>query len=273
MRTNPGSLTGAPSHEDVGVSFLYVAADEGEYVANADATLECRSLGSPSATGGLIAASEVRSPAGAHVSHCTVAGDFQTFFVLEGAVEVVGAEGSTFGIGAGDVATLPHAFAFTLAVAAGSRYLELSSPAGGRCPGDPAQPQPDAELEPIINRESPEAYRLGMSPTAQRQFLHYRDLQVPTAVAETVRLEIIRADSPGHSSGWHFHPMAQIVFAVEGSAVVDVAGHGSCALEPGSAVYIGAEVPHNLRDISADYRLLEAFIPGIGGTTQCEPPC
>ena len=67
--------------------------------------------------------------------------------------------------------------------------------------------------------------------------------------------------------------MGQIVFAVEGSAVVDVAGHGSCALEPGSAVYIGAEVPHNLRHISADYRLLEAFIPGIGGTTQCEPPC
>ena len=261
-------MAGALAHDDPSVSFLYVAADDGAFVANADRTLESRSLGSPAATGGLIAAAEVRSLAEGHSSTHTVAGRFQTLFVLVGAIEIEGSGESVFQLAAGDVATLPHAYAFTMDVAPHTRYIELVSPVGDGYPGDP-----DPQLAPIINRELPESYRLGASPTAQRKFLHYRDLEVPPAVAQTIRLEIIKADSAGHSSGWHFHPMGQIVFAVEGSAVVDVAGHGSCALEPGSAVYIGAEVPHNLRHISADYRLLEAFIPGIGGTTQCEPPC
>lgn len=245
-----------------------MAADAGAFEPNVDGTLQCRGLGSPGATDGLIAASEVRSLANSHFSRRTVSGGFHTFFVVAGAVEIEGAEGTSFQLAAGDVATLPHGYAFSMIVARGSRYLELVASAVVN-----STSASGVEDEPIINREAPESYRLGASPTAQRKFFHYRDLQVPDAFAETIRLEIIKAASAGHSSGWHFHPMAQIVFAVEGSAVVDVAGHGTCALEPGSAVYIGAATPHNLRNISADYRLLEAFIPGIGGTTQCEAPC
>lgn len=198
--------------------------------------------------------------------------ELQAVCVVHGSVRVDCGGGNGHSLSVGDVLVLPGRFPHGMQLSPEARLIELRFPAAGSLIDGTEAGRLEASGGAIVNYDVPEAYRVGVSPTASRQFLRYRDVGVPEAVSKDIRLEVIRAESGGHSSGWHHHPMAQIVFGVQGSAMVDVDGHGARALTAGSVIYLPAGLAHNLRDITDDYGLLEAFIPALGGTVQCDPP-
>lgn len=256
----------------VDIMFKHVAGEDGDFVKRLDGA-EHRDLGGEAATGGVLGSWEVRSAEDGCVGWHALEVDLQALFVVAGSVRIDTHVGHGHSLGVGDIVTLPGRFPYRMQLSPDARLIELRSPADGAVIAAPSAELLEPGSGAILNYEVPEAYRLGVSPTASRGFLRYRDVGVPAAVAELVRLEIIRAESGGHSSGWHHHPMAQIVFGIQGSAVVDVEGEPTPkTITAGSAVYLPPGTAHNLRDISDDYGLLEAFIPAIGGTVQCDPP-
>ena len=266
---HPGALAPVASAEgQPSISFLFVGSDAGAWEPNARTGLERRDLGGRQATAGWLGAWEVRSASPAADSSWQEPVDiFHALVVTAGQVVV---EGDGDGepeveLAVGDVVCVPCGYRYRLRATTDLRLLEVTWPAG-----DPAGAGMAESL--LVHRDAPEAYNVGRSPTASRRFLAYRDIPVPAESGDRIRLEVIRAHIGGHSSGWHFHPMAQIVFPIQGRAFVDVAEQGTKELEAGTAIYLPPSVAHNLREISEDYALFELFIPGIGGTTQCDAP-
>jgi quercetin dioxygenase-like cupin family protein len=254
------------------ISFLYIAADEGGFAPGALPGLEYRDLSAAAATGGRLGAWEVRPSGDGHVAWRAYDVELHAVFVVHGSVRIDCGAGNGHSLSVGDVLVLPGRFPHGIQLSVDARLIELRFPADGALIEGQEAERLEGPGGAIVNYDVPEAYRVGASPTASRQFLRYRDVGVPESVSNDIRLEVIRAESGGHSSGWHHHPMAQIVFGVQGSAMVDVDGHGAKALAAGSVIYLPAGLAHNLRDITDDYGLLEAFIPALGGTVQCDPP-
>jgi hypothetical protein len=236
-------------------SFAFTAAGAARFGAASATGLQTRDLGAQGPTAGALYAAELKG-AGASIDLATAAG-FRAYFVLAGELALDGFDPLT----PGDVICVAGSRRERIHLSTDARLIVLASPL-----------ETVDEPELLVHRDVPEAYKVGQSPTASRPFLGYRDIPAPAAVDGTIRVEVIRAERAGNSSGWHHHPMAQIVFGVQGGAVVDVDGFGSHHLTAGSAIYLPPALAHNLRDITADYTILEAFIPGIGGTTQCEAP-
>lgn len=260
----------APAARLPRVSFLYVGNEAGAWQPGPAGGVARRDLGGATATDGFLDAWDVRAAPGADRGEWLARDvDFHAFFVARGSVRVEGEDDADLTLGVGDVACFPRLYRHRLTTTPDLRLLEIATPAGG---ASVTTPEAAAEGPPLVHREAADAYDVGVSPTASRRFLAYRDIPVPAAVEGRIRLEVIRAHIGGHSSGWHHHPMAQIVFAIQGRAFVDVDGHGTKELEPGTAIYLPPGLPHNLREISDDYGLFEAFVPGIGGSTQCDAP-
>jgi quercetin dioxygenase-like cupin family protein len=71
------------------------------------------------------------------------------------------------------------------------------------------------------------------------------------AVQETV-VSIVDF-GPGVAAPWHMHPSAQeMLYALDGSLVVEIEGRGTSGLNRGEAAIIPGDIPHLARNESAD---------------------
>ena len=62
------------------------------------------------------------------------------------------------------------------------------------------------------------------------------------------------------------HTEDEVYYVIQGRGMIQVAGQDQPVL-PGSAVFVGAGVPHHFHSITADLTLLVFFAPAEGGRT------
>ena len=78
---------------------------------------------------------------------------------------------------------------------------------------------------------------------------------------ETLAVYEISGGVRSHEIKTHTHPQDQISYILEGQAEVHV-GALTRIVGPGSAYIVPANVPHGMRILTKDYKVIEVFSPG-----------
>ena len=108
----------------------------------------------------------------------------------------------------------------------------------------------------------------------RRDFFKYRDLGVADASAGTMRAQVM-SSSQGMSrpTGWHYHECdGQFIYILKGWVDLEFEDGRTIRVEQGDSLFIPGYLRHNEIRTSAEMEILEVSIPGVMGTTPCEPP-
>ena len=108
----------------------------------------------------------------------------------------------------------------------------------------------------------------------RRDFFKYRDLGVADASAGTMRAQVM-SSSQGMSrpTGWHYHECdGQFIYILKGWVDLEFEDGRTILVEQGDSLFIPGYLPHNEIRTSAEMEILEVSMPGVMGTTPCEPP-
>ena len=108
----------------------------------------------------------------------------------------------------------------------------------------------------------------------RRDFFKYRDLGVADASAGTMRAQVM-SSSQGMSrpTGWHYHECdGQFIYILKGWVDLEFEDGHTIRVEQGDSLFIPGYMRHNEIRTSAEMEILEVSIPGVMGTTPCEPP-
>ena len=257
------------------VDYSYVGPHEGSWVPCSLPGTEARDLDATSATRGRMGARELRpnAPEGAaDTGWCEYQGDFRAWFLRSGTLRVETEDGQAFELAAGDMVSLPPSFGFRGILSPDTLVYELTAPAQLQTVTLPVQPEHGVgDATVIVDHDRPDAYQPDGGPLS-RAFFRYRDLGVADATDGRVMLEVIRAHEAAEATGWHHHSMAQIALILTGRAVIQVEDNPPVELLPGAALVQGARVVHDVYHVSADYSLLEVYMPADWDTIPCAEP-
>ena len=109
-----------------------------------------------------------------------------------------------------------------------------------------------------------------------RPFFAYADTGLATSTAGqfgATFVRTVRAVKPGEGTGWHFHEAdLQLIYVIEGHAVLDYEGLGRQVLKAGDMVFQPKGVRHDVVEVSEDYRHLEVDMPAVFDTHPVSNP-
>ena len=108
----------------------------------------------------------------------------------------------------------------------------------------------------------------------RREFFTYRDLGVAEASAGGMRAQVM-SSSQGLSrpTGWHYHECdGQFVYILKGWVDLQFEDGRTLRVEEGDSLFIPGYLRHNEIRTSAEMEILEVSVPGVMGTTPCDPP-
>ena len=108
--------------------------------------------------------------------------------------------------------------------------------------------------------------------TGLREYFAYRDLGIAEATSGKVRAHVIRAQGKQVHGDEHYHVLDfQLVYVLEGWAVVDFDGIGEVRFEKGSSWYQRPGIRHRVLEYSPDYTVLEITMPADFETVSVAP--
>jgi mannose-6-phosphate isomerase-like protein (cupin superfamily) len=108
--------------------------------------------------------------------------------------------------------------------------------------------------------------------TGLREYFAYRDLGIAEATRGKVRAHVIRAQGKQVRGDEHYHVLDfQMVYVLEGWAVVDFDGVGEVRFEKGSCWYQPPGIRHRVLEYSPDYTVLEITMPADFDTVSVAP--
>ena len=187
---------------------------------------------------------------------------FHLFYVIEGRLTMMPADGSSIVLEAGDCAHQPAlAQKYRVAMSAGAQVLELAVPFQPTLDGKPLELiDIQHAAQPVINRNVPSAYIRGDGP---RSYFMYRDLGVAAATDRRIHIHVLKATAPSSpgGTGKHHHSMCQLFYVFSGWADLEAEGQKSVRMHGGDAMCISAGTKHNMPAFSHDYAIIEVCIP------------
>lgn len=266
------------------ITYAYVPADAGEWTSGASPDFEYRDLGLAGASGGKLAAHQIRPRAGGALEAAWQCHDldFEFFYVLAGWIKLRGADGEVVELHAEDSGCQPPLYWHQLLECSSDCELfRITAPADFATIHDR-----DAELaeragtldpdrRPVYTRDTDDSYVVGDGP---RSFFGYRDLGTREPTAGRIHIHAVRVAAPEpvmEGIGWHYHSMAQWFYVLKGSPDWRFESMPRRPLNTGDVVCVGRgpQMRHSVGPpIEPGYRLVEMCVPAAYDTIAVDAP-
>jgi quercetin dioxygenase-like cupin family protein len=119
-----------------------------------------------------------------------------------------------------------------------------------------------------LTHEAGAAWQVGL-----RDYFEYRDLGMAEATGGKLRAHVIRPTRAEKERGdLHYHAVEfQMVYVLEGWALMHFDGVGEIRLEKGSCMYQEPGIVHRLIEWSDDYTVVELMVPADPATVTVAP--
>jgi len=106
-----------------------------------------------------------------------------------------------------------------------------------------------------------------------RDYFEYRDLGMAEATGGKLRAHVIRPTQAEKERGdLHYHEVEfQMVYVLEGWALMHFEGVGEVRMEKGSCMYQEPGIVHRLIEWSDDYTVVELMVPADPATVTVAP--